>query len=94
MIPAPAPTTARDLIRLVAPFKEGPVRFSCIFSRTGKALGLVWPPAREGAEMIYQFEQPFVIYASDFTARFGANATPYAKSVGVTADWYRRGRTA
>lgn len=94
MIPTPPPTTARDLIQLAAPSNDRPVRFSRISSRTGKALGMVWPLAREGAEMIYQFEQPFVIDASDFTARFGAYATPYAKSVGATADWYRRGRMA
>ncbi|WP_424446348.1 NAD-dependent epimerase/dehydratase family protein [Microbacterium sp. CH-015] len=94
MIPTPAPTTARELVQLAIPEKDRPVRFSRISSRTGKALGLVWPLAREGAEMIYQFEQPFVIDASDFTTRFEANPTPYAESVRITANWYRRSRTA
>ena len=89
MIPTPPPTTARSLVQLAADKHGRRVHVSRISSRTGRALGLVWPLAREGAEMIYQFEQPFTIDASDFTSRFGANPTPYEKSVRTTADWYR-----
>lgn len=93
MIPTPPPTTARRLVQLAAPTPaRRPVRLSRISSRTGKALGLVWPLAREGAEMIYQFEQPFVIDAADFTNRFGASPTPYTESVRATANWYRDGQ--
>ncbi|WP_431798694.1 NAD-dependent epimerase/dehydratase family protein [Microbacterium kunmingense] len=90
MIPTPPPTTGRDLVKLAAPQPGQRVRLSRLNSRVGKALGLVWPLAREGAEMIYQFEQPFVIDSSQFAAAFGANPTPYAVSVRETADWYRQ----
>lgn len=92
MIPTPPPTTARELVQLATPRPGRPVPISRISSRVGKGLGLVWPLAREGAEMIYQFEQPFVVDASDFTSRFGSTPTPYAESVGLTAHWYRAHR--
>ncbi|HWM02354.1 MAG TPA: hypothetical protein VNP92_08435 [Actinophytocola sp.] len=55
-----------------------------------RALGLVSPLARgEGAEMIYQFEMPFVVDGSRFTRAFGAKVTPIDEAVRVTLDWYR-----
>jgi nucleoside-diphosphate-sugar epimerase len=64
-------------------------RLRKIGSGVGKTLGLVWPLAREGAEMIYQFEQPFVVDGSDFTATFGSSPTSYDQAIASTIAWYR-----
>jgi hypothetical protein len=45
-------------------------------SRLVTALGVVWPLARHGGEMLYQFEQPFVVDGSKHTRAFGGEATP------------------
>jgi hypothetical protein len=59
-------------------------------SRAARALGLVLPIAREGAEVVYQFEMPFVVDGSAFTGRFGGPApTPYAEGIARTLAWYR-----
>ena len=51
------------------------------------------PRGRAGAEMVYQFERPFVVDGSAWTARTGVTATPYAKGVARTlagtADTHR-----
>ncbi len=55
-----------------------------------KALGLFWPLAREGAEMVYQFERPFIIDSSKYKHTFGKGAvTPYREGIRQTIDWYR-----
>jgi hypothetical protein len=54
-----------------------------------RALGVVSPLARHGAEMIYQFEMPFVVDGSRFLQAFGAKVTPLEDAVRGTLDWYR-----
>jgi nucleoside-diphosphate-sugar epimerase len=54
-----------------------------------RALGLVSPIAREGAEMIYQFTMPFVVDGTRYQDAFGVKATPVDEAVQATLDWYR-----
>ncbi|MBD1842658.1 hypothetical protein H6F89_04380 [Cyanobacteria bacterium FACHB-63] len=59
-------------------------------SKVVKALGLFWSLAREGAEMIYQFEQPFIVDGSKYQSTFGtAVVTSYQEGIRQTIDWYR-----
>ena len=46
-----------------------------------RALGHVVPLAREGAEMVYRFEQPFVVDGSRAARACGLAATPYEEGV-------------
>jgi len=56
-----------------------------------KALGLFWPVAREGAEVVYQFERPFVVDSGKYASAFGGSgATPYREGIRRTVDWHRR----
>ncbi|HWR85812.1 MAG TPA: NAD-dependent epimerase/dehydratase family protein [Rhodoglobus sp.] len=92
MIPTPPPTTGRDLVRMAFEHVGSRPRMLQIGTRIGRALGAVSPLAREGAEMVYQFEQPFTIDASDFSTAFGSAPTPYRDGVARTIDWYRAQR--
>ena len=47
------------------------------------------PTVRLGADMIYQFEQPFVVDSSKFDNEFGTTATPYEDGVRATLAWYQ-----
>jgi len=48
-------------------------------------------PWREGAEIVYQFEMPFVVDPGKYTGAFGeGEATPYREGIRRTVDWYRR----
>ena len=42
---------------------------------------------RELSEMLYQWEEPFVVDDSRFRARFGARATPPDAAAQATAEW-------
>ena len=94
-VPHPAPTTGRAFVgtlRAQAGTRAPLVR---IGSRAARALGLVQPLAREGAELVYQFEMPFVVDGAAFVHRFGPFApTPYASGIARTLDGYRRARIA
>jgi nucleoside-diphosphate-sugar epimerase len=51
--------------------------------------GLFIPEAREGVEMMYEFEKPFVVDSSRFERAFGVKATPLEESIRATVAWHR-----
>ncbi|MNO03361.1 hypothetical protein D3C81_2240330 [compost metagenome] len=51
--------------------------------------GLFIPAARESIEMLYQFENDFIVDSSKFSSRFGMTATPLEESIAKTIAWYR-----
>lgn len=52
--------------------------------------GLFIPGARETVEMMYEFNEPFVVDSSKFTRAFGLQATPLPEAMKATADWYKQ----
>ena len=52
-------------------------------------LRLVSPVAREGAQLLYQFEQPFLVDDAAFRAVFPTTATGWDEGVAATLAWYR-----
>lgn len=54
-----------------------------------KLAGVFVPLMRELPEMMYQFEKPFVIDATDTTDVFGFEATPLDQQIKATVDSYR-----
>ncbi len=51
--------------------------------------GLFVPAARETIEMMYEFENPFVVDSSKFEGTFRIKATPIREAVRRTVEWYR-----
>jgi nucleoside-diphosphate-sugar epimerase len=51
--------------------------------------GLFIPPAKEALEMLYEFEQPFVVDSSKFEKTFGLHATPMQEAVRQTIAWFK-----
>ncbi|MGW0159046.1 NAD-dependent epimerase/dehydratase family protein [Mycobacterium sp. NPDC003323] len=88
-VPHTRPLTGRQFVDLVAAAAGRPTRIAAHGTRTARALGLVSATARAGAEMIYQFEQPFVVDGSRFAAAFGEKPTDPEDAVRATLDWYR-----
>ena len=52
--------------------------------------GLFIPPAKESIEMLYEFENDFVVDNSAYAAVFGDHATPLDQSIAATVEWWRR----
>ena len=88
-VPHAPPVTGRHFTGLIAAAAGSRHRLRSHGSRTVRALGLVSPLARAGAELVYQFEQPFVVDSSAFARAFGGSATPHEDGVRRTLDWYR-----
>jgi len=57
-------------------------------------MGLFNPGIRETIEMLYEFEEPFVVDHSKFEEAFGEQATPLKSAIGETVRWYRSKRAA
>jgi len=53
------------------------------------AVGLFNGNVRELKEMLYEFEEPFVVDDSRFEATFGGSATPLPEAIETTLAWFR-----
>jgi nucleoside-diphosphate-sugar epimerase len=98
-VPTSVPTTARAFLAEVSAQAHRPVKTLRLGATAAHALGLVWPVAREGAEMLYQFRQPHTLDATAYRSAFGpGKVTTYQEGIARTLDWYRstpsRGLTA
>jgi nucleoside-diphosphate-sugar epimerase len=89
-VPTCEPTTGREFVRTIFEEAGHPPKIGALGGRAVRALGLVWPLAREGAEIVYQFEQPFVLDDGKFVRAFGGAATPYREGIRRTVEWYHR----
>jgi nucleoside-diphosphate-sugar epimerase len=91
---APAPTQ-RELLALVwAEADVGAPRVKAAPSWLVRALALASPIMRELAEMLYEWERPYVVDHSKFERAFGAVTTPHREAVRETVAWFRgRGRS-
>ena len=91
-MPTPEPTTGREFVRAIFEEAGNPLKVDALSSRVVKTLGLIWPLAREGAEMVYQLEGSFVVDGSKYRRTFGGGeATPYREGIRQTIDWYPQG---
>ena len=52
-------------------------------------LSLFIPALAEIKEMLYEFEEPFIVDHSKFEKAFGDISTPLEESIRKTLDWYR-----
>lgn len=57
----------------------GMLRFAGFFS----------PPAKELVEMMYEFDQPFIVDSSKFEKTFGMKATPMQEAIRETVAWFK-----
>jgi nucleoside-diphosphate-sugar epimerase len=92
-VPHPEPTTGRTLAALAAEQAGSRFALRSYGSRTMQALGLVMPLAREAADLVYQFEQPFVVDGSRAAGELGVSPTPYAEGVRRTLASYDLSRS-
>ena len=81
-IPSSEPTTGREFVRAIFEEAGNPPKIGALNSTMVKTLDLVWPLAREGAEVVYQFERPVVLDGSKYRRAFGGcEVTPYREGI-------------
>lgn len=88
-VPHPGPTTGRELAAEACRQAGTRLRLLRYGHRQVRAIGWLVPPVREGAELVYQFEQPFVVDGSRAGTAFGLTATPYEDGVRRTVSALR-----
>jgi len=88
-LPAAEPITGREFIELVFEALGRPPRIGTPVRRWMLALaGLFSRDLREVAEVLYQFERPFIVDAAKFQQALGGHVTPHRQAIRETvAAW-------
>jgi hypothetical protein len=55
-----------------------------------KTLAVFNPMLREVTEMLYEFEEPFIVEHTRFVQAFGNIATPLHNAILATVEWFRK----
>jgi nucleoside-diphosphate-sugar epimerase len=89
-LPAAEPVTGRQFVELITAALGRPVKVTATSRLALRLAGVFDPRARESAELLYQWERPFVLDASKFQRAFGPFAsTPHQQAVATTIAWFR-----
>jgi nucleoside-diphosphate-sugar epimerase len=88
-LPAGEPLTGRQFIELVFEELGRPPRMAVIRRPMLVLAGLFSPQFRESLEVLYQFEEPFVMDASKFIRAFGSKVTPHREAIRQTVNELR-----
>jgi nucleoside-diphosphate-sugar epimerase len=87
-VPNPPTLTQRELMLLFYEQIGKPPKMSGMGKLTMSIGGLFIPEARETAEMMYEFEKPFIVNSSKYITAFGDIATPHKQAIRETIAWY------
>ena len=88
-IPSAETISTRQFTALVGQEIGRPVQIRVAPRLLLTVLGLFNPMLREMKEMIYEFEEPYIVDSSQFTQTFGASPTPHEQAIKETVAWYR-----
>ncbi|MBM4414247.1 MAG: NAD-dependent epimerase/dehydratase family protein [Chloroflexi bacterium] len=90
-VPNDMPTISqREMLTHAAQILNVPVRYSVMGRMLMQMAGLFIPAAKETVEMMYEFEQPFIVNSHRFEATFGMRATPMHDALATTIAWYQQ----
>src|SRR5215217_4621621 len=88
-LPSPETLTTRQFVEMIFEEVGKPPRIQAAPKIVLRVFGLFNPIIRETIEMLYEFDEPFVLDTSDFRRTFGDHATPLKEAIGDTVRWYR-----
>jgi nucleoside-diphosphate-sugar epimerase len=81
--------TQGELVQMVADEIGSKARIQAAGKFMMSMLGLFVPELKESVEMLYEFEQPFIVDSSKFEKTFGMKATPLQEAIRETVAWYK-----
>ncbi|MCB0052829.1 MAG: hypothetical protein KDE24_25170, partial [Caldilinea sp.] len=79
-----------EMMRLFGKAAGTPVKSRKVNRLMLSMVGLFVPIVREMKEMLYEFEEAYVVDDSDFRASFGAELTPLPEAAAATVAWFRQ----
>ncbi len=89
-LPGPETVSTRRFVEMIFEEAGGPAKIQRAPRILLRALGLFNPAVRETVEMLYEFEEPFVVDHTRFARAFGDHATPLREAIRDTVAWYRQ----
>ncbi len=81
--------TQREMATMIAEAAGIAPKLSAMGKTMMRIGGLFIPEAKEQVEMMYEFEQPFIVDSSRFENTFGMKATPMKEAIKKSVDWYK-----
>jgi nucleoside-diphosphate-sugar epimerase len=88
-LPSPETLSTRQFVEMIFEEVGKPARVQTAPKIVLRAMGLFNPGMREMIEMLYEFEEPFVVDHSKFEKAFGDHATLLREAIRETVRWYR-----
>ena len=88
-IPNTEAQTIRHFVQIIEQELGNPIKSRVAGMFLISVLGLFNPMVREVKEMMYTWEEPYVVDSSNFEKEFGLKATPFEQSIKETVDWFR-----
>jgi nucleoside-diphosphate-sugar epimerase len=81
--------TQREMVNMIAAEMGIEPKVSAMGMLMMRVGGLFIPEAKEQVEMMYEFEQPFIVDSSKFEKTFGMQATSMKEAIKETVAWYK-----
>jgi nucleoside-diphosphate-sugar epimerase len=88
-LPTPPAVSTRRMLELIYAAAGHPLKVQVAPKWLLRLVGLFNPDAREVVEMVYEFEQPFLIDDRKFRHHFGWGATDLETVIGETVGWFQ-----
>lgn len=88
-IPSAETLTTRQFLEIVFEEAQKKPKLRLASPLMLSVLGLFNPMLRELKEVVYEFEQPFVVDHRKYEQAFGSNSTPHREAIRQTIDWFR-----
>ena len=87
--PSPAPVTQAEFVKMLEAEIGKPVKYLAGGPAMLRLLGLFNPLIRETVEMVYEWNQPFIVDTTKAEKAFGWQATPMTQALKETVAWLR-----
>ena len=88
-LPNPDTVTPRRFIEMIGDVAGIGAAVSAMPLAMVNIVGWFNKNVREIKDVLYQFEQPFVVDSTKYGAAFGQHATPLGEAITATVEWYR-----
>jgi len=88
-LPSPQTVTTREFLEMVFADAGTRPRIRRLPKFAVTTIGLLNPRLRGAAEVVYQYEEPFIVDHSRFQQVFGGEATPLRDAIRATVAWFR-----
>ena len=88
-IPSAETLTTRQFLELILAEAQQTPKLQVVSLLMLSVLGLFNPMLREIKEIVYEFEQPFVVEHRKYEQAFGSDPTPHREAIRQTISWFR-----